>query len=47
MHRIGIVTETAKPQVRSVPARDRTLLIAGMLSLLLLVALLVNAAIVG
>lgn len=47
MHRIGIVTETAKPQARSVPARDRTLLIAGMLSLLLLVALLVNAAIVG
>lgn len=47
MHRTGIVTETAKPQARSVPARDRTLLIAGMLSVLLLVALLVNAAIVG
>ena len=47
MHRTGIVTETAKPQTRSVPARDRTLMIAGILSLLLLVAMLVNAAMVG
>lgn len=47
MHRTGIVTETAKPQARSVPARDRTLLIAGILSLLLLVAMLVDATMVG
>ena len=45
MHRIGIVTETAKPQTRAVPARDRTLLFAGILSLLLLVTMLVNAAV--
>jgi hypothetical protein len=47
MHRTGIVTETAKPQAGSVPARDRTLLIAGILSFLLLVAMLINAAIAG
>lgn len=47
MHRTGIVIGTAKPQTRSVPARDRTLLIAGILSFLLLVAMLIDATMVG
>ncbi len=47
MHRIGIVTETAKPRARVVPWRHRALLTAGILSLLLLISMLVNAAAIG
>ena len=47
MHRIGIVRDTAKPQVRVVPWRQRALLTAGILSLLLLISMLVKAAAIG
>ena len=47
MHRIGIVRDTAKPQVRVVPWRHRVLLTAGVLSLLLLISMLVDAAVIG
>ncbi len=47
MHRSGIVAETARPWSRFVTMRHRALVTAGIVSLLLLVSMLVNAAVLG
>ena len=47
MQRIGIVRETTQTRARAVTLGHRALLMAGLVSLLLLVSMLVNAAVVG